>query len=105
MLHTELKSTILYCFKENGRYMDFYPSKLQVQMCGVGNEDIVKVKVSQALYNEVTTHYGWWDNKDNCFCMIFESYHQLAMCFPYGIKDEEERGRGLACNLKVEEIE
>ena len=38
--------------------------------------------------------WGWWDNKDEKFTMVWPSRVQLEVCFPYGYKIEEKRGKG-----------
>lgn len=97
--------TELYCEKLNGIYEDFYPSILQVEMCGAKKEDIVKVRVREPKRNEINTHWGWWDNENEEFCMIFIAKCQVEICFPYGFESEEKLGRGKLCRIVVEEIQ
>jgi hypothetical protein len=64
---------------------------------------IVEVEVS---IDENGTYWGWFDNEDNTLhgCYIWIHPSLTEMCFPYGTKVEEERGRGKKVKLSVVEI-
>lgn len=83
-------------------YNDFFQSEMQVKSCGDGK--IVKVLVRELKENEISPYWAWWDNKDNCFCMIFHSRKSIEVCFEYGYKIEEDRGNGKLTNVAVELI-
>ncbi len=69
-------------------------------------EPIVKVSVRERQPTDPPSNYwGWLDAKDlGRYLFVFPSEIQLNMCFPYGPKAEEDRGRGWKINLMVEEI-
>lgn len=99
-----MKEKIFYCEKKNNEYSEFFANPLGVQMCGVNKINIVKVKVREALENETSTHYAWWDNKDKELDFVFKKKVQVDMCFPYGAKVEIEAGYGDIIGVVVEEI-
>jgi len=97
-----MKQTKLFCHKVNNKYMDFYPSVIQVKMCG--DEEVIKVIVREAQESETPTHYGWWDNEDQEFSMIYSRILEVKMCSPSGFKVEIEKGEGNIYGLVVEEV-
>lgn len=48
-------------------------------------------------------YWGWYDEKEGKFSvtMIFPSYLQLFICFPFGIDKAEEAGQGMAYRLDI----
>ena len=46
-------------------------------------------------------YWGWYDFEKKKFTMIYAQYFLLNMCFPYGLKTEEERNIGKAYRLLV----
>lgn len=46
-------------------------------------------------------YWGWFDNVDQDFCMIYPQRFLMAMCFPYGVKAAEEKNQGKAYRLKI----
>lgn len=46
-------------------------------------------------------YWGWYDNEEQKFLLIFPAYFMLNMCFPYGMKVEEEAGKGKAYRLEI----
>jgi len=97
-----MKQTKLFCHKVDNQYMHFYPSIIQVKMCG--DEDVIEVIVREAQESETPTHWGWWANKDQNFSMIYSHIVGVKMCFPYGYKVEVENGNGNIYGLIVEEV-
>jgi hypothetical protein len=81
-----------------------------VKMCGSygapGRVDppIVRARVAEIQPGEESPYYGWWSNENECFSMIFPSKGQSEICFTYGSKAEEERGRGHQLNVTVTEL-
>lgn len=49
-------------------------------------------------------YWGWLPMDSNNFEMIFSSEITFSICFTYGYKAEEERGKGKSYRLKVKEI-
>ncbi len=108
-----IRSTDLWCFNYPATHTwpgmrHFFPNKQQVSMCGTwgGPSDppIVRVRVADIQLGEVSTYYAWWDNKEERFCMIFPHRQAVEICFPYGSKAEEERGRGHVLNVSVTQL-
>ena len=97
----KLRQTTLFCEKRKGIYEHFFGCRQAVGMCGVEPADIISVTVIEE--HKKSTHFGWWDNKDKKFCMIFRSKLQVEVCFPYGYKVCEEKGEGQLCGLRVKE--
>lgn len=49
-------------------------------------------------------YWGWLKAGDDSFSMVYPSYVQFSICFPYGHEILEERGEGKAYRLSVKEI-
>jgi hypothetical protein len=112
-------TTVMACIKHppdrNGTVYDtFYPSPEVVRMAhkpGPG-EAIIRVRVRKVEGDEKPDGWGWWDfengptdgGREPCFEFVWPAKFLLDMCFPAGTKGEEERGRGTAVPIKVEEI-
>jgi len=63
---------------------------------------IVEVELTE---NENGEYYGWIDSEgDLNGSLVWPSNAQTEMCFAYGSKIEEERGRGKKIRLSVVEI-
>jgi len=96
-------------------FHDIYPSKMQVGMCldtwDKNDERIIPLQVREAKDGDKPTHWGWIDapnellgrmNENEEISMIFATETMLKICFPYGLKAEEERGKGRAVRVVVE---
>lgn len=46
-------------------------------------------------------YWGWLDFDDNKYKMIWPNYKLFHCCFPYGVKVEEQSGRGKSYRLKL----
>jgi hypothetical protein len=99
-----MRKTTCFAHKRNHDihpYIDIYGSETQVYVCDFNKENpIIKVTV---IEDQNGNYWAWWDNEDQAFCMVWQSHAQLEVCFPYGINAAEERGRGEACRVRVEE--
>ena len=61
-----------------------------------------EVSEDQSEGNPQTMEYwGWFDNKEQDWTLIFPTYYQLCVCFPYELSELEERGYGKACRLNL----
>lgn len=109
-----IRSTDLWCFNYPDTHSwpglrHFHPSKMQVGMCGTlgGPSDppIVRVQVAEIQPDEGSTYHAWWSNADQRFSMVFSHKQAVEICFPYGSKVEEDRGRGHLLNVSVTMIE
>ena len=63
-----------------------------------------KVEVIEGAI-EGEQYHAWWENKDNCFIMIWPRKSLVEMCFPYGTKPEEELGRGFLLPVTIKDLE
>lgn len=79
-------------------------------MCGAKPDEIVELEVS--LHEDQTVpskpqgkgeadYWGRQDTEETKFVMIWASFLQLDMCFPYGCAIATEKGRGRAYRLNV----
>ena len=50
-------------------------------------------------------YWGWYEDRDEKFLMLYPQKFLLKMCFMYGMKVEEEKGKGKAYRLEVVETE
>lgn len=96
-------------------YQHFGIHPKSVSLYGKKVEDIVHIRMRIAQNQEVPEHiagpksskeadyWGWFDSEQNRFVstMIWPSYLQLGMCFTYGMKAEEDRGRGKGYRLEI----
>jgi hypothetical protein len=79
-------------------YEHFYKSAIQMRMCmGKEPEPIYLVRIEEVKDG---AYYGWKDPDGN-YSMIYPSEVQFRICFPYGVEDEEARGRGKAVRLRI----
>ena len=65
---------------------------------------IHKVKVEEDSTGE-SKYYGWLDAETQEYRMIWCEKKLVEMCFPYGYKVEEEKGKGRLVRLKIDFIE
>jgi len=99
--------------KDKETLSNFYPSRGQVLMCTNDKTKIVKVRVRPVKPGEKSIYWGWHEFKctekylehEESYSMIWPDFRALAMCFTYGIKAEEEAGKGERINLVVEVLE
>lgn len=89
--------------REELLYLHVFPSELKVRMCldWKNPEPIIRVWVQE---DEQGRYYGWHAKEDRFYSMIFPSYIQFKICFPYGHEIEEEKGHGRMIRLSIEEI-
>ncbi len=57
--------------------------------------------VQQCHELKTVDYWGWFDTEKQEFTMIYQQYFLLNMCFPYGIKAEDDRNFGKAYRLKI----
>lgn len=68
----------------------------------LANDQDVPEHIAGEKSNPNADYWGWYSNEDERFVFIWQAYLLLDMCFPYGMKAEEERGRGKAYRLEIE---
>jgi hypothetical protein len=67
---------------------------------------IVRVTVTETSDEDpAATHWSWVDASadEPAWALTWPSRAQFEICFPYGVKAEEEAGKGRAIRLHVEE--
>ena len=106
------KTTAVFNGK-NYRHFGIHPKT--ASLYGHSASEIVEVTMRLSEDQEVPKHltgpkappnpdyWGWFDNEDGSFTFIWSAYFLLEMCFTYGMKAEENRGRGKAYRLEVVE--
>ena len=106
-----MKETIMYCQEldrhDGGKFYTYFHLHPSItRMCD--NElPILKVNIIEVREGEESDYWAWWSYENNDDKFIF-CYHQkkiLGMCFPYGMKIEEENGKGIGVNVMIEIIE
>ena len=91
-------------------FTHIYPHPKVVGLCG-GDGRIEKLEFTlhedQKTYDSERIHdyHGWIDfERDNELCMVWPSRMQVDMCFAYGPKVEEKRGRGKVVRLNIKSL-
>lgn len=80
---------------------------------GVKEEDLRTVKLEVIpdvnLDNRKETsdpdYWGYWNFETKRLSLIYPSFIQFQVCFPYGPKAEEERNRGKCLNLRIVDVQ
>lgn len=93
--------TIMYCHwnSKMNQYQNFYVSRESVAFCGVG--EIFKVSLREVEAGEKSQYWAWFENGVKRFNICYPRKEAVEMCFPYGHKVEEEKGRGRLVNVSV----
>lgn len=94
------QTTELYAHRTPDGYRDFFPHPDVVRMCGL-DHPIDKVRLTTAHDGE---QWAWWDASEHAHTIVYQDEYLVEMCFPYGSKAEEERGRGKVVRVRVERI-
>jgi len=100
------KPTRLFCQEwrtsDKATLWDFFPSQMQVRMCMDERlpNPIVEVEVSQGQ-DMPDSYWAWWDIAGQRWTMVFPNKKLVEICFPYGSKAEEDRGRGKLLPVKI----
>lgn len=74
----------MFCWFEDGRYSDFYPSRMQVSMCHDFVETdprIIEVDIRVATCLQDATHVGIM-GEDGTISCVFEHPSALVVCGP-----------------------
>ncbi len=95
-----MRTWIMYCYKYITRnYYAHFGSLNYVKLHGL-SEPIVRVSL---IEDENGEYYGWIPTGKDTPTMIWKSEVVFSICFPYGYKTEEQRGKGKAIRLLVSE--
>ncbi len=101
--------------QKNG-YGHFGITPMSACLYGDKVEDIINVEVSVSDNQEKppppqddpnvneADYWGWWDNEMKKFTIIWSKYFLLNMCFTYGMRPEEEKGKGKAYRLNIKQV-
>jgi hypothetical protein len=105
----QTQPTRMYCGElpddyRGGTYLThFFQSKLGVKMC---MDDRRPFPVFEVVVSEGTdtpdSYWGWWDSGRQAFNIVFARKLLVEVCFPYGSKAEEDRGRGKLMPVNIE---
>jgi hypothetical protein len=99
--------------ERNGEYYQHFGIvKSLMSLYGDKEEDLRTVKLAVVpgvnLDNRKETtkvdYWGYWNYETQRLSIIYPSFIQFSVCFPYGAKAEEETNRGKCLNLKVVEV-
>ena len=93
-------SWIMWAHDEKGAFFHL-GEKRWVELHGI-DLPIVEVKVD---VDKNGTYYGWLRSNRDVPTMIWPSKIQFEMCFPYGPKIEEEKGKGKVLRLSIKKTE
>lgn len=101
-----LESDIYYAHRyEGGAYWHASPNLWWVNIHGLKHQ-IVMIRIRERVSTDPPSDYwGWLGADKNYYHFVFYHKSLMEMCFPYGSKAEEERGRGRAVNLIVQFVE
>lgn len=110
----KIENEIITCIRDSsGMYKHFNIHEKTLSLYGsYKNEDILNVRVrihedqSPADEKSISApdYWAWVDSKGKISSLIWAQYFLLNMCFPYGLKAEEERGAGKAYRVTITEI-
>ncbi len=65
---------------------------------------IHKVKITEDLSGK-SQYWAWFENEKQDYEMVWPKKLLAEMCFPYGSKIEEDRGRGKLTCVNIEFVE
>lgn len=103
----------VFTTENGGHYKNFGINPISAIIYGKQEKDIIQVEVSihenqekvpPNSKNMEADYWGWWDETQKRFSLIWPQYFLLNMCFPYGIKAAEESNQGKAYRLNVNPI-
>jgi len=100
-----------YTAVHNGKYFDHFGiHKKTASLYGNKVEEIVDVSIEIADNQELPVndldvdYWGWWDEDEQKFTLVYAARFLLNMCFPAGIKVTEESGKGKAYRVNVKKL-
>jgi len=82
------------------KYLGFYRSQKAESLAG---GKLVKVTLREAREGEEPEYWGFdsYSEDNPGWCMIWQSFVQLRMCFTYGLEAAEEHGDGKRIGLMI----
>jgi hypothetical protein len=91
--------------RKETRLRHFFGNMSQMRCCGADEKRRYRVEVSRGTHGDPGGYWGWWNLEYMRWEMVFGSKVQVEVCFPYGSKAEEERGRGWLLPVDVKVLE
>jgi len=93
----------LYALRREEGFAHFYPSTIQLTMCGTAPHWLVQLAVDADgdLWGWYHTHHPHNRESRGHVSMIYSHRKSVEICFPYGPDAETERGRGEIVRLRV----
>ena len=90
---------------ERGHYINMGITEKSAFLYGCNSSQIenitFEVSDDQSPANtELMEYWGWFDFDDNKYKMIWPNYRLFHCCFTYGVKVEEQSGKGKSYRLK-----
>lgn len=82
------------------QWCHLFPRRETTAMCGHG--EIARIEVVE---DSEGTHYAFWENERERWLYLWYDRGLTEMCFPYGSKAEEQRGRGQLCSVRIVRLE
>jgi hypothetical protein len=95
-----VRTWYMYAYDDDDLF-EYFGDLWWVKLHGLSNP-IVPVRLTE---DPEGRYYGWLATGEDEPNMIWPSKAQFEMCFPYGPKAEEERGRGQTVRLSVERLQ
>jgi hypothetical protein len=96
----------LYAMKRGERFEHFYPSTMQLTMCGSDPYFLVELRLDPE-----GIHWGWYESHHphnrwsrGHVSMIYPHRMAVEICFPYGPEIETKMGHGEIVRLGVKAI-
>lgn len=112
----EIKPKITTAVWQGKNFAHFGISQKSAILYGKKSEDIVNVEISLSEDQTVPPapqddpkvnepdYWAWWDNEKEKFTLIWPKRFLLNMCFAYGMKAEEDIGRGKDYRVHVKQM-
>ena len=96
----------LYALRRGDRFEHFFPSTVQLTMCGDDPKWLVQLVLDPdgPLWGWYNSHHPSNRNSRGQVSMIYPSEVQVRICFPYAPEAETKRGHGEIVRLRVEPV-
>lgn len=89
---TEYAGEITFDSDDAPSFTNFFVNPWGTQQ--YGHDRIFEVLVREPKPGETPRYWSWWNEKEQRFTFTWRFDGLLEMCFAYGTRAEEERGRG-----------
>lgn len=102
MSSTDPRRTTLHAQRGAGGYWRNFMAHPEVTRLYDDKAEVFAVEVIELPAEEPGCYWGWWDSQDRAFCHVYHGRALVEMCFTYGARGEEERGRGKVLPVRLE---